>query len=621
LIQLGVCGAALGLLTALVIFYGWRYGFTPLPDPVPGVRLGAMSQVEWPADSTNNAWYWACEANRGAPTGEQVRPVMALCTTWTVFGLAALTNREALAQHFVDRAQLEKCLEAALRCGSSEEPPGDWRATERAAPESPYWPPRLFHAAGRLWFYPLWLAAEAEAKGDTRSAFIHLAAARQLEARLYSGLRSPSPYAGRLAAAWRRLALAGPPVTPAEARALLEIRVMPTNALSTLEATLRQEGARLEAKLVANGEKEREVGLWNGLSRRAARPADFERLVRAYCGQVLSRLEAGRWEDALATATALRRRWKERGWLQRSVDRPAVWAALTEASSPEAGLVGWKQQAVLSQSCRLALALRCYREAHQVWPERLEQLVPEFLTAVPADPFTGEPFGYHRGTNWWVLWSVGLTRLKPPLDAPRATLSPPGASGIRSVFYSTEAEKAQAWWEQMQPAQRAEMLQGLGGASSEIIGPRGLRHHGVLPSLNHLTSRGLGITISAVRARRLDEPMEPETESDETGGFPFAFALLALLAVGLCAMILVRSSVRINRHPASSSCVNNLRQLEGATEQWALENKKTAGTLVDSQAVLPYLKGSAMPVCPEGGVYRLGQVGAPPQCSVRGHTL
>jgi hypothetical protein len=43
------------------------------------------------------------------------------------------------------------------------------------------------------------------------------------------------------------------------------------------------------------------------------------------------------------------------------------------------------------QLARVAVALVAYQEGHGTPPERLEDLVPEHLDAVPEDPFTGEP--------------------------------------------------------------------------------------------------------------------------------------------------------------------------------------------------------------------------------------
>src|SRR5881394_519876 len=70
---------------------------------------------------------------------------------------------------------------------------------------------------------------------------------------------------------------------------------------------------------------------------------------------------------------------------------------------------------------------------------------------------------------------------------------------------------------------------------------------------------------------------------------------------------------------SANSCINNLRIIEGAKDQWALENKKGTGDAMSAQDLQPYLKNSVFPACPQGGVYTLNTVGAPPTCSVPGH--
>lgn len=71
-----------------------------------------------------------------------------------------------------------------------------------------------------------------------------------------------------------------------------------------------------------------------------------------------------------------------------------------------------------------------------------------------------------------------------------------------------------------------------------------------------------------------------------------------------------------------SACISNLKQIDGATQQWALENKKTAKDAPEAAGILPYLKGRVLPECPKGGLYSLGQtVAVSPTCSCAGHTL
>jgi hypothetical protein len=44
----------------------------------------------------------------------------------------------------------------------------------------------------------------------------------------------------------------------------------------------------------------------------------------------------------------------------------------------------------------VSLAVRLYRLDHARWPQRLDELVPQYLPALPADPFhdDGRPLGY-----------------------------------------------------------------------------------------------------------------------------------------------------------------------------------------------------------------------------------
>jgi hypothetical protein len=55
----------------------------------------------------------------------------------------------------------------------------------------------------------------------------------------------------------------------------------------------------------------------------------------------------------------------------------------------------------------VALAAERYRQKYGHWPERLTDLAPEFLGAVPADPFDGRPLRYRRDKEGVVVYSVG----------------------------------------------------------------------------------------------------------------------------------------------------------------------------------------------------------------------
>jgi len=68
-------------------------------------------------------------------------------------------------------------------------------------------------------------------------------------------------------------------------------------------------------------------------------------------------------------------------------------------------------------------------------------------------------------------------------------------------------------------------------------------------------------------------------------------------------------------------CVNNLRLIDGAKQQWALEKQKPSGALLTAGDLAPYLKTNALPTCPAGGVYTINPVGYAPLCNIPGHAL
>ncbi len=70
----------------------------------------------------------------------------------------------------------------------------------------------------------------------------------------------------------------------------------------------------------------------------------------------------------------------------------------------------------------------------------------------------------------------------------------------------------------------------------------------------------------------------------------------------------------------AAACINSLRLIDGAKQQWALEKQKPAGALLTSADLAPYLKSNALPACPAGGIYTLNPVGMTPICNIPGHS-
>jgi len=70
-----------------------------------------------------------------------------------------------------------------------------------------------------------------------------------------------------------------------------------------------------------------------------------------------------------------------------------------------------------------------------------------------------------------------------------------------------------------------------------------------------------------------------------------------------------------------NTCINNLKQIDAAKQQWALVNNKTDVDVPTAQDLQPFLKSGSLPVCPGGGTYTINAVGLPPTCSIPGHVL
>jgi hypothetical protein len=80
--------------------------------------------------------------------------------------------------------------------------------------------------------------------------------------------------------------------------------------------------------------------------------------------------------------------------------------------------------------------------------------------------------------------------------------------------------------------------------------------------------------------------------------------------------------VALPEEEARNLCINNLRQIDGAIQQCALENKLTTNDVVTVKQLEPYLaRIKDVLRCPSGGTYTFGPVTELPACSIPGHAL
>jgi len=74
---------------------------------------------------------------------------------------------------------------------------------------------------------------------------------------------------------------------------------------------------------------------------------------------------------------------------------------------------------------------------------------------------------------------------------------------------------------------------------------------------------------------------------------------------------------------AVNTCINNLRLIDAAKQQWALEKNKGPDDVPQPQDLLPYIgrNDNVFPQCPSGGRYTLNAVKLAPTCTIPGHAL
>src|ERR1035437_1788920 len=108
-----------------------------------------------------------------------------------------------------------------------------------------------------------------------------------------------------------------------------------------------------------------------------------------------------------------------------------------------------------------------------------------------------------------------------------------------------------------------------------------------------------------------------KNRTSRNSGFTLVEIMIVVAIIGLLAAIAIPNFVRARTTSQKNACINNLRQIDGAVQQWALEQKKAASAAVGYTDIKDYLKNSV--ICPSGGTafsdsYTIVNVATKPVC-------
>jgi hypothetical protein len=88
---------------------------------------------------------------------------------------------------------------------------------------------------------------------------------------------------------------------------------------------------------------------------------------------------------------------------------------------------------------------------------------------------------------------------------------------------------------------------------------------------------------------------------------------------------LFRYAAYLDYPPSMDACINNLRQIDAAKQQWALDHNAPGDAKPSWKDISPYFgrgtTNNLIPRCKYGGIYAIGFISNAPACTIKGHVL